>query len=109
MKRLIQLLAITAFAILVSAETEACSLPLTWEQSNKRTDGTDLPNSMIKHFEIRCVGINVKASVVKFAKSGTRGYDVKTAKTGRYSCIMLVHDMWGLVSVPSNRTEGDCK
>lgn len=109
MRKLIKLLAITAFAILVSAETEACSLPLTWEHSNTRVDGSALPNSEIKHFEIRCVGIGMRASAIKFAKSNTRGYDVKTSKAGRYSCLMITHDVWLLSSVPSNVTEGDCK
>lgn len=108
MTRLIQLLAITFFAILVSTESDACTIPLTWEHSNTRGDGSPLPNSEIKYFEIRCVGVNVKASVVKFAKSGTRGYKVITTKPGRYSCIMFVHDTLGVMSMPSNKAEGVC-
>lgn len=109
MARLLQLLIITAFAIMVSTETHACVLRLTWDYSNTREDGSPLPNSQIKQFEIRCVGLNVKNSFVKYAKPTTRAYAAYTSKPGRYSCVMRVHDTWGLVSKPSNVAEGGCK
>lgn len=109
MIRLLQLLIITFFAILVSTETEACGFRLSWDYVPMRENGGPMPASQIKQFEIRCVGLNVKNSFVKYAKPKTRAYSAYTSKPGRYSCIMRVHDTWGLVSKPSNVAEGECK
>ena len=112
---LIKLLFVTLVfvAIYASAEAEASCAKLEryemcarWTVPTAYTNGAPLLAKNIGKYELRCVGISVKASVVKFPKAGTNGYLLKSLKPGAYSCIIRLYDIWGEASAWSAPARG---
>lgn len=92
-------------AIYASAEAEASCAKLEryemcarWTVPTAYTNGAPLLARNIGKYELRCVGTNVAASLVKFPKAGTNGYLLKALKPGGYSCIIRLYDIWGAPS-----------
>lgn len=100
-----------AILLTLPAPAMACTMGLTWTAPTQRENGQPLPRAEISRFEIRCVGLNVRGSVVKFAKGGTNGYRIGSAKlpAGRYSCVAITHDTDGVASIPSAAAQGECR
>ncbi len=100
-----------AILLTLPAQTMACTMGLTWTAPTTRENGQPLPRAEISRFEIRCVGLNVRGSIVKFAKGGTNGYRISSAKlpAGRYSCVAITHDTKGVASMPSMAAQGECR
>lgn len=98
-------------AIFGTAYASACTLGVTWVAPAAYENGTPLPASQIARYEIRCTGIGVSGSVVKFAKGGTRGYRIQSAKlpAGQYSCTALTHTVDGRISRPAVPVVGACR
>lgn len=109
MLRLIQLIAITAFAILVSAESEACTLYARWTLPTTRIDvTTPFTAREVAGYELRYVGVNVVASGFKRPKVGTAGYALTGLKPGIYSAMIRLKDATGFWSVWSPPAVGSC-
>ena len=109
MLRLIQLLAITAFAILVSAESEACTLYARWTLPEFRIDMvTPFTAREVAGYELRYVGVTVAASGLKRPKVGTTGYALTGLKPGTYSAMIRLKDVTGFWSVWSPPAVGAC-
>ena len=92
-------------AIYASAEAEASCAKLEryemcarWTVPTAYTNGAPMLAKNIGKFELRCVGTNIAASLVKFPKGITRGYLLKYLKPGTYSCIIRLYDIWGAPS-----------
>lgn len=109
MLRLIQLLAITAVAILVSAESEACTMYARWTLPTTRIDMvTPFAAREVAGYELRYVGVNVSASGFKRPKVGTVGYALTGLKPGTYSATIRLKDVTGVWSVWSPPAVGAC-
>ena len=102
---------ILAILLTLPAHTMACTMGATWTQQLLRETYQPMPRAEISRFEIRCVGLNVRGSIVKFAKGGTNGYRISSEKlpAGRYSCVAITHDTKGVASMPSMAAQGECR
>jgi len=98
--KLIKLLTVSiAFiSIYMCADADAGDMMTTWTVPTTRVNGTPLSMKEISKYELRCVGINMPASILKFPKGGTKGYLLKSLKPGKYSCIIRTVDTGGLMS-----------
>ena len=100
-------------AIYASAEAEASCAKLEryemcarWTVPTAYTNGAPLLAKNIGKYELRCVGVGMAASLVKFPKAGTNGYLLKALKPGTYSCIIRLYDIWGEESAWSSPAIG---
>lgn len=100
-----------AILLTLPAHSMACTMGLSWIAPTTRENGQPLPRSEISRYELRCVGLNVRGSIVKFAKGGTNGYRISSEKlpAGRYSCVAITHDTKGVASMPSIAAQGECR
>lgn len=78
------------------AEAEAGELLATWTVPTQYVDGTPIPPTSIRKYELRCVGVNT--TIVKFPRRGTKSYRVKALCPGSYSCAIRVYDTRGTMS-----------
>lgn len=100
-----------AILLTLPANAMACTMGATWTQQLLRETYQAMPRSEIARFELRCVGVNVRGSIVKFAKGQTNGYRISSTKlpAGRYSCVAITHDKNGVASMPSAVAMGECR
>jgi len=100
-----------AILLTLPAHAMACTMGLSWTAPTSRENGQPLARSEISRYELRCVGVNVRGSIVKYAKGQTNGYRISSAKlpAGTYSCVAITHDKMGVASMPSAPAMGECR